>query len=424
MRLFRGGGSIAAAVLHRGLSASISFLIMVSAGRGMVAADFGSFAVLFATISTLLLLHSAFFSEPMLVYGPRDYLPGQRRYLVLVMAGQFAFGVACAAVMALVALTLGMLHWARAVDLLALAPIVPLALSVDFLERSFFMQLRPFVPCMSALLQLATQAVVLAQKLVPVSPTPPGYLCAYAAGLAAAILLMGAVHAASAARYGTDHVPRGEVAHRHFRYGSWSAVSHIMLFLVTNCYLFLLPLLQNLTVTAVFRAQSAVTGPGAQAFSALGLVAIPLLRTTSGDHAFERELKRFLLIVSLIGAGVLVGGGLFGKQVIDLIYAHKYALRPFGYWLAGAFPMAIGYAFVMGSALRAVDRPDLVAKAAGTTALFSLPLGIALIRWQGAEGVIIAQIIGSLAMASGCLLMLARLRRRHAPTITLAGEVM
>lgn len=399
---------MAAAVVHRGLSAGINFLIVVNAGRAMSSTSFGSFAVLFATIAVILLPHSAFFSEPMLVYGPREYRPALRSYLMAAMIAQLWFGLLCSAAIAMTAIALDAWAVPHVTDMFALAAVVPLALSVDFLERSFFMQLRPFVPCISALLQITILAAFIFQKILPLSQSPERYLLAYATSQCFAVLFLCAAHVNSRAGYGRAVLATGEVLHRHASYGAWAAVSHLMLFMVTNFYLFLLPMLQNLTSTAVFRAQSAVTGPGAQAFSALGLIAVPVLRNALGTHTFLRELARFVVVISVSGILLTVGVGLFGQRLIDAIYAHKYALRPFGYWLAGAFPLAIGYAFIMGSALRSVDRPDLVAKAAGGTALVTLPLGIAMIRWQGVEGVILAQVVGAMAMALACCALLKR----------------
>jgi O-antigen/teichoic acid export membrane protein len=183
------------------------------------------------------------------------------------------------------------------------------------------------------------------------------------------------------------------------------------LFLVTNFYIFVIPVLQNIETAALFRAQSAVIGPGAQAFSALGLVAVPLLRVAPDRAGFVSNLMRFFGVITIIGIGITLALGLFGSQLIGLIYSEKYALSSVGYWLAGVYPLTIGYAFLIGSALRAIDRADLVAWASGFAVITTLPPGLYLTYRFGVEGVISAQLFGCLTMV-GCGAYLTRLQLR------------
>lgn len=402
MSRVRNGLSYVATIGHRGFTAGTNLLLTIVAGRVLDATEFGVLSLMMAAIGLLMLIHSTLFSEPMLVFGPRDYHSGLRRYIFLLAGSQLAAGLLLAAAISLVWLcTFGL-------EYLALALVVPLALTLDFQDRTFFMQLKPQVPLLSAITQFAVLVVLLLLGQGREAADVSTFLFLLAASLAAANLTGIVAQARGWSRLGGDSLEPLKIAYRHMRFASWSMASHLLLFLVTNFYIFALPLLQDLSTTAIFRAQSAITGPGAQAFSALGLIAVPMLRMAPNRAAFLFQLKRLILLITLSGGVFAVVIGLWGAQIIGAAYAENYSLTTLGYWLAGLYPLTLGYAFMLGSALRAVDRADLLVRASGLSVMLTLAPGLFLAWRFGVEGVIVAQVFGSLAMAAGC----ARLLRR------------
>lgn len=391
------------AVGHKGFSAGSNLLITIMAGHQLEAAAFGLFALLIAAVALMLILHASVFSEPMMVYGPRDYSGALRPYLMLLGSTQLVFGGTCAVIALLVGAATG-----GGGAYVALALILPLAFSMDAQERSFFMQLRPLVPFAGAALQFSTLCIILFGLDGLGLDGLDGFLLIHATGLAVANVFLLIQHCLSWHGFGTARLDWHDVALRHMRFATWTVVAHLLLFMVSGFYIFVLPLLQDLVTTANFRAQSALTGPGVQAFSALGMIAVPMLRVAPSRVMLLDRLRRLLLLITLIGLPILLGTGFFGAWFINLVYDGKYGLLPVGYWLAGLFPMMMGYAFVMGSALRAIDRADLVAWAAGVAVLFGLPPGLWLTWVYGAEGVILAQVLGAALMAVGAAVFLKR----------------
>ncbi|WP_068113006.1 lipopolysaccharide biosynthesis protein [Tropicimonas marinistellae] len=379
-----------ATIGHRGFTAGTNLVLTIVAGRALEVADFGALALMMAVIGLLMIFHSTLFSEPMLVYGPRDYQASLQRYLGFLGSTQFGAGLLISVAIGVGGLILGKEGY------LAFAIVVPLALSLDFQDRSFFMQLNPVVPFASSVIQFATLTVLL--FLGSGTQTIGGFLGIYATSFLAANLFQLVAHLRTWPQFGTAELARDEVVRRHVRFAAWSMASHLLLFLVTNFYIFVLPVLQDIETTAVFRAQSAIIGPGAQAFSALGLIAVPMLRVSTDRDAFVGKLMRFLAVITALGVPIILVLGMFGRPLIGLIYADKYALSPLGYWLVGLYPLAIGYAFMIGSALRALDRADLIARAAGVAVVLTLPLGLYLTSRFGVEGVIIAQVLGCLTV--------------------------
>lgn len=402
MKRERTGWTYLLAIGHRAFFAGSNLLLTVRAGQALDAPEFGQFALFIATVSLLLIPHTSFFSEPMLVYGPKDYAKSLRRYLITLGEGQLCFGLVSAAA------SVGAGLWTGQSGYFAFALALPLALTLDFQVRCFFMQLCPLAALGSAMVQFGVLALVLFAGTGLFSETIAGFLSVYVLSLLAANGFLLTLHLRKLPSLGRDAINLAEMARRHARFAAWTLVAHLMLFLVTNSYIFVLPLLQDLTTTANFRAQSAITGPGVQAFSALGMMAVPMLRISSSQADFLYKLRKLLLIITAVGLPFVILAGLFGKVVINLIYSGKYGLDPIGYWLAGLYPLAIGYAFMMGSALRAIDRAHLVVVSAGIAAAVSLPIGLWLTWKFGAEGVILAQVLGALTIAAGAAAVLWR----------------
>lgn len=392
-----------AAVGHRGFSAGSNLLVTIMAGRQLEAADFGLFALMIAVVALVLILYASAVSEPMMVYGSKEYAGALRPYLALLGSAQLVFGGTCA----VIALVVGAVTGGGGAYI-ALALILPLAFSMDAQERSFLMQLRPLVPFAGAALQFATLCIILFALDVLLLEGLTGFLLIHAIGLAVVNVFLLIQHSLHWRDYGNERLDRYDVVRRHIRFAAWTMVSHLLLFMVTNFYIFVLPLLQDLVTTANFRAQSAVTGPGVQAFSALGMMAVPMLRVALSWEVLLDRLRKLLLLITAVGLPILVGVGLYGAWLIDFIYDGKYGLLPVGYWLAGLLPMAMGYAFVMGSALRAIDRADMVAWAAGVAVVLGLPPGLWLTWAYGAEGVIFAQLLGAGIMSASAAVFLKR----------------
>lgn len=384
------------AIGHRAFFAGASLLLTVVAGRELEPAMFAQFALFIATASFLLIPHTSIFSEPMLVYGPKDYAPSLRRYLVALGLSQFSFGIICSAVSLLVS------FFAPSSGYAAFAIVLPLSLTLDFQIRSFFMQFLQVPAVISAIIQFSTLAALLlfGEGIFP--KTVSGFLLVYATSLFAANIFLFAVQLSRRSSLGSEEINFKVVASKHISFAAWTIVSHILFFLLTNVYMFLMPLLNSTTSTANFRAQSAITGPGVQAFSALGLMAVPMLRVSQSAPEFLKRLRILLLITVAAGLPIFFAAGLFGSQIISVIYHGKYGLNPGIYWLAGLYPLSIGCVFMLGSALRAIDRARLVATSAGFAVAICLPIGLWLTWRLGAEGVILAQVLGSIAMASCC----------------------
>lgn len=387
-----------AAIGHRGFSAGANLMLTIVAGRALSAPDFGYFVFGMAVIALLLLPHASFFSEPMLVYGPEKYAQNSRDYLLLLGKAQLGYGL----LGGVIAAATGLFFSGQSAFLL-FALIVPLVLTLEFQARSFFMQIKPLISFASALIQFTCLGFLFFSEMAPANKTIAGILTPYAIALTAANLFLFGAHFLFIKTRKSKIKISKDIVNIHAEFAKWALLSHLALFVMTDFYILVLPILQDLTTTANFRAQSAIIGAGVQAFAALSLMATPLLRISKDATLFYKNLKRLLLSISLIGLPIFIIIGLWGHTLIQIIYDGKYAILPIGYWIAGLYPLTMGYAFVTSAALRARDEAQMAGMAAGIAALICAPIGLWLTLKFGAEGVIFAQVLGALMMTAICV---------------------
>lgn len=396
MKLLRKAAPLAATVGHRGFTAASNILITILAGRVLDTSNFGELALLMAVSALALLFHSSIFSEPMLVYGPREYREARATYLAKLGIAQFTAALVLAAASAVAA---GVL---KITTLFPFAFILLLQLTLDFLDRTFFMQLRPMIPAATAVCQFIVIVVLILSGLDQDSNDITQFLWILAGSLAGANAVSLSVIACNWAGLSRGASDGWAIARHHLDFAAWSILSHLLLFLVTGFYIFMLPVLRSIEEAALFRAQAVIIGAGVQAFSALGMVAVPMLRVCTTRTTYEKVLKRFSMFIGLSGLVIWVTIGVFGHAALGWIYNDRYSLTPFGYWLAGVYPLSIGFAFLAGSALRALDCAALVARSAGLAVFLTLGPGLLLIHKFGAEGAIFAQALGAWVMTLAC----------------------
>jgi O-antigen/teichoic acid export membrane protein len=168
----------------------------------------------------------------------------------------------------------------------------------------------------------------------------------------------------------------------------------------------------DLTTNALFRAQAAVTGPFLQAFSAVGVIILPLLRRSNDSKHYLRTLIQGIGLIVSAGIVCTVLIGVFGDKILIFLYKGKYSLSPIGYWLAGSYPCFIGISFILGSAIRALDRPDIIARITFLSCIIVLPVGLVLAYMIGVEGALIGQVLAGVFMSVATARVIWRFRQQ------------
>lgn len=408
--------SVALAILHRALASGMSFTLTVVAGRALDAESFGSFAVALGVYSFFMVPHSSFMSEPALIYGSKDYSGSTRRYALLL----YTVHIIASVIAAVGLLVAGLWFIGQGQQVLghcfvALAFVLPILLLTEFDERLMIMLLRPDKAIVGALITFVALGIILTALTMSGFFSAPIAILAFAgAATTGNIYFIYSVLRVPADMNAPPLVPR-EVLMRHLRYGAWSVVGQFLIFALINAYIFLLPLIHGLAETAAFRAQAAVTGPIAQAYAALGVILMPMLRQATTKSEFRRTLLMFCAATVSIGIGAALTIGIGGDWLLGLLYGNKYHLSSWGYWLAGLYPGLIGQCFVLGAAVRAIDKPEAIAWQSAVAAVIALPLGLWTSVQFGVEGAIGGQVIGALILATLIILFGLRGATNHLP---------
>jgi O-antigen/teichoic acid export membrane protein len=408
-----GKGSLA--ILDQGLFASSNFLLNVLLARWLAPADYGAFALAYSVFLLLLIFHSAILTGPMLVFGAGKYRERFPEYLGILLRGHFALMLPGAALLAAVAFLLGWLY-SPAVEraFLALAIAAPFILLLWLLRRAFYVRLNPGWAATGGVVYLltllaSTLTLRTAGRLTPAT----GFLAMAAASLIACLLLLLLLRPTLAA----DSSAIRDVATDHWRYGKWIAAASGPGWVTDNIYFLVLPAWVGLAQAGALKALLNLAMPASQSISALGLLLLPVLvrdRDRGGPRAMWRTIKLSLALF-LSGSGcylALLWG--FRLQIFHFLYAGKYtAYAAWPLLLLGLLPFAQSLPVVVGSALGALERSDLVFWSSVGSGAVALALGVPLASTLGVRGALAGLVASYVLLGVLMLFFLMRSVRRE-----------
>jgi O-antigen/teichoic acid export membrane protein len=367
--------------------------------------EWGSFALAFTWFLLVGAFHTAFLVEPMLVFGADRYARRRPKYLGALVIGNLMLGI----VGALALVLGGWMYWHShiedsqrvAVSMWSLAAASPCIFFLWLMRRASYLRGDPREAAFAGMAYLVLMVSMLlglygiGKLSVPTAMGVMGASCLIAGGW-----LMW--------REGV-RVPRrgegvlGEVWHDHWRYGRWAAASGLVLFIPGQIYYPLLTWFNpagGLEEAGALRAISNLFLPFIQANSALCVLLLPILVKAIGTETFGRTLRWALLVLAGVPALFWLVSGLFGSQIMRLVYPrqfdayHEYAPL---LWIFGTAPVLIGLYGAFHAVLAAHQRPDRVFAASLLSAVMSLTVGVALTRSLGLLGVGFGLMVGFLA---------------------------
>jgi O-antigen/teichoic acid export membrane protein len=396
------------AIADQGLFAGSNFLLNVLLARWLSPADYGAFALAYSVFWLFGVFHSAILTEPMLVFGPGKYRERFPEYLGILLRGHFALMLPGAALLAATAFLLGWLY-SPAVEraLLALALAGPFILLLWLLRRAFYVRLNPGWSAVGGVVYLAILlAGVLALRSAGRLSPATGFLAMAAASLITCLVLFALLRP----KLATDSSTMRAVATDHWRYGKWSAATAGPGWFSSGVYFLVLPAWFGLEAAGALKALLNLATPAQHTVLALGGLLLPGLvrdRDRGGLRAMSRTMK-LSLAVFLSGSAcylaVLCG---FRLQIFHFLYGSKYTA--YGFWpvlLVGLLPFGVGIGGVLGSALRAVERPDTVFWAVVASSIVTLAVGVPLAAIFGVSGALAGLVLSLLS--TGAVLLFWR----------------
>ena len=185
-----------------------------------------------------------------------------------------------------------------------------------------------------------------------------------------------------------------QVAVAHWRYGRWALLIAIVAWIPACLYYLIVPLLVGLDANGALNALMNLVMPAAQVFSAFTFLLVPAFgRLRQQPRA--ASFVWIVLIALIVGASLyalLVG--LFGRPLMDLLYRGRYTQYADFAWLVGLIALPTAAIAVLGSALRACERPDRVLWAYVASTAVTCVFGVAAVATWGLLGAILGLLGG------------------------------
>ena len=384
------------AVVDQALFAGTNFLVNILLARWLEPAAYGAFATAYAVFLLLGTLHTALWTEPMLVYGSSRYREAFGAYQAVLLRYHWRLALVVFAVFGILGLGLGVVGQRElALSFLGLSLAAPVVLYMWLVRRGAYVLLDPRLAALGGGVYLLLY-LALATFLMKV-----GSLNNLTALLAMAL---GAWMAAEAIRLRLavglqGGVDPSAIWQTHWSYGRWVVLAGIFSWVPGSVPLFALSLKHDLEATAQFKVLQDLLMPAFHVLAALNQLLVPLMARVSSKSERMRNLRVFLAIFLLLSMAYWALLATQGLRIVTWLYGEKYAhLAP---WLPlmGFLPVIGAVVFVMGGFFRALGLPKVVTFAYGVGALFSLFIGSVMVWVGGIEGGVFSSLLVQLLMA-------------------------
>jgi O-antigen/teichoic acid export membrane protein len=191
----------------------------------------------------------------------------------------------------------------------------------------------------------------------------------------------------------------------HWSYGRWALATAAMSWLPQNLYYLVLPARGGLEAGAALRALMNLVLPALHTLLALGALLLPVLARRmhkGGSYEVMLVARRYAILFAVLAAAYLAVLLVAGARVSNILYQGKYAAYTSALFWVGLAPLAAGPTLVVGSALRAAERPDCVFWSYSAGAATTVTLGLGLVIGWGvtgaAAGLVASYVVTTLAM--------------------------
>ena len=384
------------AVLDQGLFAGSNFLVSVLLARWLEPGSYGAFSVAYSALLLLGTVHTALWTEPMMVFGSgrfREAIADYRR--VLVRYHWSVTGVLSGALL-VTALGFALLKDNRAASSLSgLAVAIPTVFYLWLMRRSAYVTLEPKLAAYGGAFYLALYIgiAVLLRRVHLLNEATAFF------GMACAALLS-AEGLKSKLGFGRKgKVDPTLVRTIHWEYGRWAILSGTLSWVSGHVYYLILSLFHGLEASAGFKAIMNVLMPIVHFNGALAQLLLP--RMVDGRVRGRRPdiYWRSLVIVGFVALMYWAFLGATGPTILEWLYSGRYAeVIPLLPWL-GLMPVFNGVASVTASLLRAEERPQGVTIAYGLSAGVATFGGTLLLAAMGIRGAAFAIVLANMVSA-------------------------
>ncbi|MFW6060192.1 MAG: lipopolysaccharide biosynthesis protein [Phycisphaeraceae bacterium] len=420
VRAMRGPGW---ALADHGIFAAAGFVAHVLLARHLAIEAYAGFAMAFSAVVGFGLLTRAMLSEPMLIFGGRRYRRRQRAYIGLVVLLQLPVGLGGAVVMLAVGWVCMLLGYGVVGAALAGGVMLQYSFSLLMLmRRAGYLRRRPWIGALAGGVYLAATVAGLALLLATARVTLLGGLA-----VVSAATLAGGLCGLALVRPGVGFVVQrrriGCIVRRHVRYGWWALGASACRYVPREGYVLLLPMVGTLAEVAGLRAVRNVIAPAMLVSAALSSLLTPRLARLHGQAAFFGTLRRATVAGALPLGAVWFAMACFPETVLRLAYGDRFAAYGQVLWLAGLIPLAALVQTMAGTALRAMERPDVDWWCTLTAVVVSLPVGLGVTVLEPVGRALVGMLVYYVVFTFCAMVWLKRIEARTGETVASRAAV-
>ncbi len=379
------------AVVDQALFAGTNFLVGILLARWLEPAAYGAFSVAYSVFLLLGTLHTALWTEPMMVYGSGRFRDTFASYQQVLIGYHWRFGVVLAVGFLLAATGFGAAGQREmALSFLGLAFAAPTVLYLWLVRRGAYVLLEPRLAAYGGAAYLA---LYLGFSLLFLWGGALNEATAFLAMALAALLAAEGIRLLLKA--GADRaVDPGEIRELHWGYGRWALLAGMLSWVPGNLPLVALGGLKGLEAAAVFRAAYNLFMPVLHFQTALNALFFPLIARAvhRQGEAYARRWIWRIVLVHLVPASAYILLGLFAGPLTHWLYGGRYPeVASLFLWML-PWPIFAAFSNALEAWFRSLERPQIIARAYAVSAAVTI-LGLAAIGlWEvhGAVGLLLA----------------------------------
>lgn len=394
------------AITDQALFAGTNFLINVLLARWLEPAAYGAFALSYSVFLLLGTLHTALWTEPMLVYGSRRFRNSFVAYQRVLTGYHWRFG----AVVAFLFLLFGLVFLVFGSRLLGLSFIgltiaAPTVLYLWLVRRGFYVLQDPRWAALGGglylLLYLGFSHLLLRWGFL-------NEATAFLTMALAAILVAEVIRLFQKSEYQQDVSPQ-EVRSLHWTYGRWALLAGILSWVPANLPLVFLGITGGLQESAVLRAVYNLYMPVFHLQTALNVLFLPLI---ARKHSSSPE-RAWGIVKIVVGVHIFVASAFsllspVITHIVTWLYRGNYPEASRLFWVLLPAPFVLAFSNALEAWNRAADYPKAVVQAYGLASGVAMLLTPVLCYTMGTAGAAIAFVGAKVSLVIGLFVWRAR----------------
>jgi O-antigen/teichoic acid export membrane protein len=400
------------AILDQALFAGSNFILNIVLARWLSESEYGAFGVAFSVFLLVGTLHTSLLTEPMMVFGSGRYRDRTAKYLGALLYGNLGFAIPCALLLALSAWIVKLYGNAEiATALFALAIAGPFMLFLWFMRRACYVRMAPSFAAWGGILYMGLMLgglFGLYKSHHLSAATAQGVM-----GASSLIVALGLVLCLRVQRPDPSAESHRQIVTDHWQYGRWAAATQAIGWFPRQIYYVLLPACRDLAQGGTLRALMNLTLPLTQANTALALILIPVLVKARREGNFRRMVYLSLGLFMASGGIYWLALGVFQRPIVSLVYGGRYGEYGNLLWLVGSSLVFAGVIDVLGSALRAMERPDTMFWSNLFSTIVAVAAGLVCMALWGVVGAAIGLLLSSVLKAVAMWIYYRRLERQE-----------